>query len=92
MRSPPPRNYSALRYIVWHNSSTRAGFAQGGKDKKFPRAEQSGLRAENVPVNDLYALCREAPGLYKCADGLHLTEEGYRACARQVASCIERYL
>ena len=50
------------------------------------------MRAENVPVNDLCALCREAPGLYKCADGLHLTEEGYRACARQVASCIERYL
>lgn len=50
------------------------------------------MRAENVPVNDLCALCLEAPGLYKCADGLHLTEEGYRACARQVASCIERYL
>ena len=65
---------------------------KGEKTKKFPRAEKSGLRAENVPVNDLYALCLEAPGLYKCADGLHLTEEGYRACARQVASCIERYL
>ena len=50
------------------------------------------MREENVPVNDLYALCLKAPGLYKCADGLHLTEEGYRACARQVASCIERYL
>ena len=50
------------------------------------------MREENVPVNDLCALCLKAPGLYKCADGLHLTEEGYRACARQVASCIERYL
>ena len=40
----------------------------------------------------LYALCAAQPGLYKCEDGLHLTEEGYDACARKIASVLEKYL
>lgn len=50
------------------------------------------MAKERVPINDLYALCRQDPQCYKCADLLHLTDEGYRACAAQVAACIERYL
>ncbi len=50
------------------------------------------MEEENVPVNDLYALCREDPRCYKCADLLHLTEEGYLACAKQAVRCIEAYL
>ena len=44
-----------------------------------------------VPVNDLYALCMEHPRRYKCDDLLHLTEEGSRRCAAQVAECIRQY-
>ena len=44
-----------------------------------------------VPVNDLYALCMEHPRQYKCDDLLHLTEEGSRRCAAQVAEYIRRY-
>ena len=50
------------------------------------------MREENAPVNDLYALCAAQPGLYKCEDGLHLTEEGYDACAHKIASVLEKYL
>ena len=78
---------------AWETTCTGAALRyQSEWVEAYNAAALEVMRAENVPVNDLYALCREAPGLYKCADGLHLTEEGYRACARQVASCIERYL
>lgn len=50
------------------------------------------MAAENVPINDLYALCLESPTYYKCPDMLHLTEEGYLACARAAAGHIERLL
>lgn len=44
-----------------------------------------------VPVNDLYALCMEDDRRYKCEDLLHLSEEGSRRCAAQVAEYIRRY-
>ena len=50
------------------------------------------MAEENVPVNDLYALCLESPTYYKCPDMLHLTQEGYLACARQAVEWIERLL
>ena len=50
------------------------------------------LMAElDVPVNDLYALCMEDDNRYKCEDLLHLSEEGSRRCAAQVAEYIRRY-
>jgi len=50
------------------------------------------LMAElEVPVNDLYALCMEDEGRYKCEDLLHLSEEGSRRCAAQVAAYIREY-
>ena len=44
-----------------------------------------------VPVNDLYALCMEDDRRYKCEDLLHLSEEGSRRCAAQVAQFIRQY-
>ena len=45
----------------------------------------------DVPVNDLCALCMEDARRYKCDDLLHLTEEGSRRCAEQVAAYIRKY-
>lgn len=50
------------------------------------------MAEEEIPVNDLYALCLEDERYYKCPDMLHLTEEGYRRCARQISDCIRRHL
>lgn len=46
------------------------------------------MKAEGIPVNDLYALCLKGPKYYKCEDMLHLTEEGYQKIAKQTAECI----
>ena len=45
----------------------------------------------DVPVNDLYELCMEDDRRYKCEDLLHLSEEGSRRCAAQVADYIRKY-
>ena len=45
-----------------------------------------------VPVNDLYALCMEDDRRYKCDDLLHLTAEGSRRCAEQVADYVRKYV
>lgn len=45
----------------------------------------------DVPVNDLYALCMEDDRRYKCEDLLHLSEEGSRRCAKQVADYVRKY-
>jgi lysophospholipase L1-like esterase len=50
------------------------------------------MAGENIAVNDLYALMCRDKNLYKCEDGLHLTEEGYRLCAAQAARMIEEKL
>ena len=44
-----------------------------------------------VVVNDLYALCMEDDRRYKCEDLLHLSAEGNRRCAAQVADYIRTY-
>lgn len=58
----------------------------------YNKAARELMEKEGVPFNDLYALCKQDPHCYKCPDLLHLTEEGYRACARQAVSFIEKYL
>ena len=45
----------------------------------------------DVPVDDLYALCMEDDRRYKCEDLLHLSAEGSRRCARQVAEYVRKY-
>lgn len=46
------------------------------------------MQEEKVRVNDLYTVCLEDPHYYKCEDLLHLTEEGYRRCAEQIAKVV----
>ena len=46
------------------------------------------MKQEGVPVNDLYELMCQDKNYYKCPDMLHLTEEGYRICARQIADLV----
>lgn len=48
------------------------------------------MLANNVTINDLYTLMLDGPRYYKCNDMLHLTEEGYRLCARQAAELIRQ--
>ena len=56
-------------------------------------AAATALMAElEVPVNDLYALCMEDDRRYKCEDLLHLSEEGSRRCAKQVADYVRKYV
>jgi lysophospholipase L1-like esterase len=46
------------------------------------------MKKERTPVNDLNRLVRQNPTEYICPDHTHLTEPGYRACARQVIEAV----
>ena len=50
------------------------------------------MEEEDIPVNDLYSLCLQGEQYYKCADRLHLTQEGYQKCAQQVCEFIRKYI
>lgn len=60
--------------------------------QRYNAAAKVVMDEEGVPVNDLYELCLRGEKYYKCEDRLHLTEEGYKKCARQVADWIRKYL
>lgn len=60
--------------------------------REYNEAAKKVMAEENVPVNDLYALCKEDKNYYKCPDMLHLTEEGYRRCAEQAVEMILKEL
>lgn len=55
---------------------------------KYNEAAKKLMAEEGILVNDLYSLMLGDPHYYKCPDMLHLTEEGYRLCARQAAKYI----
>ena len=75
------------------NTGTQASFSYNDVwVQTYNDAAKKLMAQEQVPVNDLYALCKQSPTYYKCPDMLHLTEEGYRACARQAAQYIEQML
>ena len=59
--------------------------------KEYNAAAVALMEELEVPVNDLYALCREDDRCYKCEDLLHLSEEGSRRCAAQVAEFVRKY-
>ena len=59
--------------------------------KEYNAAAVKLMEELEVPVNDLYALCMEDDRRYKCEDMLHLSEEGSRRCAAQVADFIRTY-
>lgn len=60
--------------------------------KKYNNAAKKLMLEENITVNDLYTLMLSGKNYYKCEDMLHLTEEGYKLCARQVARLITEKL
>ena len=59
--------------------------------KEYNAAATALMEELEVPVNDLYALCMEDDRRYKCEDLLHLSEEGSRRCAKQVADYVRTY-
>ena len=59
--------------------------------KEYNAAALEVMNEMGVVVNDLYALCMEDERRYKCADLLHLSDEGNRRCAAQVAEYIREY-
>lgn len=58
----------------------------------YNNAAKKLMNEENVAINDLYELVHKGENYYKCPDLLHLTVDGYKVCAAQVASCIRQYL
>lgn len=50
------------------------------------------MKEENVPVNDLYAICKKHENYYKCEDNLHHTPEGNQVLAEAVATFILKEL
>ncbi len=60
--------------------------------RRYNDAARQLMESEHIPVNDLYALCKEDARYYKCPDMLHLTQEGYRRCAAQAAAMIRQAL
>lgn len=50
------------------------------------------MEEEGVKVNDLYSLLLKEKRYCKCYDSLHLTEEGYKKCAKQVAQVVREVI
>ena len=59
--------------------------------KEYNAAATAVMAELQVPVNDLYGLCMEDDRRYKCEDLLHLSAEGSRRCAEQVADYVRKY-
>ena len=60
--------------------------------QKYNQAAMEVMAEENIPINDLYSLCKQDENCYKCADRLHLTPEGYYKCAEQISEMILKEL
>ncbi len=50
------------------------------------------MAEENVPINDLYAVCKAHERYYKCEDNLHHTSEGNEVLAQHIADAILKKL
>lgn len=50
------------------------------------------MEEENIPINDLYAVCKQHERYYKCEDNLHHTPEGNMVLAQHVANAILKEL
>lgn len=59
---------------------------------RYNDAAKKVMQEEGVELNDLYSLMYEQKDFCKCEDTLHLTEEGYNLCAKQIAEKISKYL
>ena len=72
------------------NSGTGADYISFDDNwvRKYNDAACEVMKEENIPINDLYTLCKQDKNYYKCEDMLHLTEEGYRILAEQISNLI----
>ena len=59
---------------------------------EYNKAALEVMKEEGVLVNDLYVLLEKEKRYCKCYDSLHLTEEGYQKCAKQVAQVIREII
>lgn len=50
------------------------------------------MRKKNIQINDLNSLVKDNLINFICEDKLHLTEEGYKACGKQVVEKLMKYL
>lgn len=48
------------------------------------------MKKENIVINDLNSLVSTDPDKYICDDNMHLSEEGKKVCAKQVAEYIRK--
>lgn len=58
----------------------------------YNQAAENLMKKENVFINDMYSKMLTGPKYYKCPDMLHLTDTGYKECARLAAEAIRKYL
>jgi len=59
---------------------------------KYNDASSKLMKKLDVKINDLYSLMLEDEHYYKCSDSLHLTEVGYKVCAKKVENVIREVL
>ncbi len=59
---------------------------------EYNKAALEVMEEEGVKVNDLYSLLLKEKRYCKCYDSLHLTEEGYKKCAKQVAQVVREVI
>ncbi|WP_179394551.1 SGNH/GDSL hydrolase family protein [Lacticaseibacillus absianus] len=57
--------------------------------KAYNLAAEAVMSLAHVPIDDLYTVCEQVPGYYKCPDHLHLNEAGNEAVAKQVVAVIQ---
>lgn len=60
--------------------------------KEFNAAAVEFMSGRSVKINDLYALVSSCAGDYLMPDKVHLTPEGYDACAKAVLAAVEEFL
>lgn len=60
--------------------------------KMYNQVADEVMQTELVTVNDLYSVCAKQPGYYKCADHLHLNDEGNNVVANEIANLISAAL
>lgn len=75
------------------NLGTGSSFVlENEKVKIYNDAAVKLMQEENIPINDLYAVCKQDARYYKCEDNLHHTPEGNQILARHVADAILKEL
>ena len=60
--------------------------------QKYNSVAQMIMEEERITINDLYSLCKQDKNYFKCEDMLHLTDDGYRTCAKQISEVILKEL